>query len=338
MKKITLLTLSLLITALVVACQQDAPIDTEATQTIIAEQNATIEVQNNNVTATLAAMETATVLAEQTAVAEASTQEALAATSTHNAALFATGTAEVIATADEMARLQTVEAEAALTSTAIADARATDIAGTRQAAQIIATLQAQDREAREMAFAEAEVADSHEPLVALADEHRQEGIDALDGSIPHDDEFIAVWPELPLYIEQNFVVEITFENPYALTVSSWDYGLLIRRDGTGHYRVIIFSNGEWELREQTEDEETGRLDSGRVPNFDNSANGSNDIKLIVYNTRGVLFINGQFAGDLDLSARPDIGNIYAVTGFYFGNHRLNASTNFTNFQIWSLPD
>lgn len=342
MKKVLLVFINSVFIILLVACQQNRPeVDTPATQTQIAGQNATIEAHNLNVTATISAI-TVTAGAEQTAEAETtSTHEALlAATSTAGAAISASATAEAIATADEIARLQTVEAEAAATSTAIADAQATEVAGTRLANQLIATAQAQAQADRAALFAEAEVADSHELLVAAADEHRREGIEAIDGSISHnDDEFIELWPNLPLYQESNFVVEVTFENPYALTVGSWDYGLLVRTDSTGHYRVIIFSNGEWELREQkNDDDETVRLASGRVPNFDNSANGSNHIKLIVYNTRGVLFINNQFAGDLDLSSRTLIGDIYAVTGFYFGNSRAGASTHFTGFQIWTLPD
>jgi hypothetical protein len=132
---------------------------------------------------------------------------------------------------------------------------------------------------------------------------------------------------------KNFLIDITFENPYDLSVGDWDYGFMFRHTGSNdQFRFYITSYGVWSI----ENWEDGYISSvsGEVEiNVNNDE--KNHIEFLAEDDIGYIFINNRFITQVDLSERNFSGDILIGTGF-FNNHEVDGySTVFTDLTIYS---
>lgn len=155
------------------------------------------------------------------------------------------------------------------------------------------------------------------------------------GSLEHtDDGFInALSTDLDI---SNFVIEATFFNPYATSEGIWDIGFMFR-DGGGNnqYRLVITSDSDWAL-DLWEETNIGLQNEGTATNLDTGLNGQNRITLYVNGSVGYFWLNGLFISKLDLSYRPDSGNIFIGSGFYIGNEIPGRDTPYQGFAVWAV--
>ena len=155
------------------------------------------------------------------------------------------------------------------------------------------------------------------------------------GSLEHtDDGFInALNTSLDV---SNFVIEATFFNPYDTSEGIWDIGFMFR-DGGGNnqYRLVITSDSDWAL-DLWEETNIGLQNEGTVHNLDTGLNGQNRITLYVNGEIGYFWLNGLFVSRLDLSYRPDSGNIFIGSGFYIGNEIPGRDTPYQDFTVWAV--
>ena len=155
------------------------------------------------------------------------------------------------------------------------------------------------------------------------------------GELIVNDKNVAKSPETVLYAD--FVLEVTFINPYTTSTGYWDVGVLFRDLGANdEYRLIISSEKEWELNNHTGSSDGNKIASGTVPNLDTSEGGSNRLLLVCNGSRGVFYLNGIAIAELDLSARTEGGDIYAGTGF-FNKGIAGATVTYERLKIWSIP-
>jgi hypothetical protein len=241
------------------------------------------------------------------------------------------------ATAQQLHIEQTATARPMQTSTAKAQETAT-----AQALRT-ATVQAKQTATKKAQQAQTATAGAQESYTATA--HAQENFLATieakypliygpqNGSLAHEeDNFIKT--KLSGVDLKDFVVSAEFSNPYSTSTGAWDYGFIFRHeDGNTQYRLIITSDKDWILRNNTGSSDSNIISNGLLPNLDVSNNGSNIIKLVCQGGEGFLYVNGVLVDELDLSARSNSGNILIGTGFYNGNEIDGYSTKYKNFKI-----
>ena len=137
---------------------------------------------------------------------------------------------------------------------------------------------------------------------------------------------------------KNFLVEVSFLNPYSTSAGPWDYGFLFRHEGANQqYRLIITSDKEWELYNNNGEPDGTLIDSGTVPNLDTSEYGMNTIQIVAYDNYGELMVNGELTSELDLSARSTAGDIFVATGMFTGDLIEGKFTEYWDFYVYDIP-
>lgn len=150
-----------------------------------------------------------------------------------------------------------------------------------------------------------------------------------DGFIPGSNADVSV---------KNFLAEASFLNPYSTSSGTWDYGFLFRHEGANQqYRLIITSDKEWELYNNTGEPDGTLIDSGTVPNLDTSEYGMNTIQIVAYDNYGELMVNGELTSELDLSARSTAGDIFVATGMFTGDLIEGKFTEYWDFYVYDIP-
>jgi hypothetical protein len=135
----------------------------------------------------------------------------------------------------------------------------------------------------------------------------------------------------------NTIVKARFFNPYSDSEGSWSSGFTIRKSlsDSGH-RIFIHSNGNWYHYQRTGTSESSeRLQSVPFAGIDTSPSGSNHVSLIALANEGWLFINGEFAGKLDLSGWSASGDVQASIEFFNGDGIPGKATVFEGFRVWT---
>ncbi len=133
---------------------------------------------------------------------------------------------------------------------------------------------------------------------------------------------------------QNFIVNITFVNPFdKSTVGNWDYGIFFRTKKDAEYRLVILSDQTWTLIDKWNDRYVNTSSSNMIAK---DAGEENTIWLIVAGEKAYLFINGAFMKRLNVT-QLESGDIMPATGIYYGNAKDSKTTEFHDFTVWSLP-
>ena len=231
-----------------------------------------------------------------------------------------TSTAKAQAVID--VQMQATETAAAQNVTATARAEATAKAGTAATAtaQVQSTLEAR---ASYVSSLEAQGELIYGPI---------------DGSLEHNREDGLVADTSAEVEVQNFIVEATFFNPHATSLSPWNYGFMFRHsEKNNQYRFIIESSKEWVLKNHIDDPDGENINEGFLADLDTSEGGSNTIKIIADGNRGLFYLNGVFISELDLSTRTNAGDITIATGFYKEDEVDGEFTGYSGFTVWALP-
>lgn len=157
-----------------------------------------------------------------------------------------------------------------------------------------------------------------------------------NGSLVHSaNERIEVyWADIDL---TDFLVEVTFSNPYSRNLGSWDYGFFLGNDSDNEQlRLMFFSNQTWQLAIRSGAKYTP-FDFGEISVLRNFDNQSNHIVWHYQNNQGTFYVNGELIDTFELSSRRFPGGIGLATGIFAGNKISTQSTEFSNFTVWSLP-
>ena len=135
----------------------------------------------------------------------------------------------------------------------------------------------------------------------------------------------------------DFTVHATFTNPYGRNVGTWDYGIGFRDEpgvrNTFH-AVTVDSNGIWEYYVREGGTTPTHRESGSV-SLNTTAGGTNRFLLIAIGDTALLYVNGAFIAELDISRGSGNGYVWAGTGFNAGNETPGFSTGY-DFQVWPL--
>ena len=133
------------------------------------------------------------------------------------------------------------------------------------------------------------------------------------------------------------IVEARFLNPYPTSAGSWSNGFLLRHSASNTFHaVFIRSNREWYHYVRTGTAESSTLlQQTSSTAINTSTGGSNVVRVVVVGNEGWLFINGTFAGALDLSGLTVRGNTTAMTGYFSTDKITGESTRFEDFTVWS---
>ena len=75
---------------------------------------------------------------------------------------------------------------------------------------------------------------------------------------------------------------------------------------------------------------------GTIPDLNTTAVGGNQLRLIAVGDVGWFFAKGSFVAKLDLGAHVAPGDVSVLTGFFANDERAGASTEFSDFTVWSL--
>jgi serine/threonine protein kinase len=138
-------------------------------------------------------------------------------------------------------------------------------------------------------------------------------------------------------IAADFVAEATFTNPFAVAAGAnqnWDYGFFFRSDNNRQYRFFLRSNNGGEFVLLLREADTKVVARGAVAGLNLSEGGTNSVRLAAEGGRGILFVNGLFVAELDLSARLQRGTISITTGALIENQQAGKTTRYSQWQIF----
>ena len=160
----------------------------------------------------------------------------------------------------------------------------------------------------------------------------------FDQTIPHepDDGFIDGW-DSGIRLD-NAMVEARFFNPYPTSEGKWDAAFLFRKSEANEFHAVVITSGrKWYHYVRNDISRTGTLVQSQDSDaIDTTAAGSNHLRIVALDDVGWLFINGGFAGALDLSGWQPAGSMAAATGYFAGHTIPGESTRFEEFKIWLI--
>lgn len=163
----------------------------------------------------------------------------------------------------------------------------------------------------------------------------------VDGEIQHSEEFIDVKYALGQY--QNFLLQVTFEQPFDDDDAKFDFGAELRIHGdyenpTRIY-VVVDSDDNWYIAYATDEEwsnsEELELGSGRYRGVETDAGSENVLTLLVDGQVLHLAINGEYVSSVGLPLGGP-GALSIGTGFYVDRTERGESTPYTDFAVWEL--
>ena len=139
--------------------------------------------------------------------------------------------------------------------------------------------------------------------------------------------------------QRDFLLDVTFTNPYAASFSDWDIGVMFRHVGTNEqFRLSITSEGQWAFYNHTGDGAGEMISRGELSNLSTGDGETNRVTLMAQGNEGILFLNNAFISDLDLSARPYAGDIYIATGLYDGDEWAGEATGYYDLYLWGTRE
>lgn len=134
----------------------------------------------------------------------------------------------------------------------------------------------------------------------------------------------------------NAVVTVDFYPPYSPDESEWDFGIFFRDLGSNdEYRLVIDSTGEYSINDRLGDE-NNYLSEGTITNLGLGPNEANNLVLLINGDRAVLFVNGVFVVEFDISRRMEAGEIIVATNIFEGYIIPGAELQYENLRIYEL--
>ena len=162
----------------------------------------------------------------------------------------------------------------------------------------------------------------------------------LDGELLHDPTDGLVERQRARVSMADFIVEATFINPYSASTNDWSYGFKLRDAGRGQttIHIAISSSRSWELLVVTPDSAVYYqvVDDGFITSLRLNDGDRNHIRIIGFGGRGVLFVNGNFVSNLELSDVTHEGDVSILAGIYTGHEVAGEVTRFEGFRVDEL--
>jgi hypothetical protein len=155
-----------------------------------------------------------------------------------------------------------------------------------------------------------------------------------DGSLEHDPTDTQIALLRTGVSLADFVVEVTFVNPFSPDDTNWSHGLLFR-DDIDQYRLIIDGSQTWALS-LLRDDEFIDIATGTLAAIETEKGAENRLRLVVNGGEGIFSINGETAPLLDLSDVQAVGDIAVGTGMYTETEQASAFTDYRDFTIWAI--
>jgi len=136
----------------------------------------------------------------------------------------------------------------------------------------------------------------------------------------------------------NFIIEATFQNPYSIDEGDWSVGFMLRAiSEDSFYAIVLSSNGYWDhiLRNPYTGRDGLLLTYGPT-NVILKENGTNTMKVVIHDGRGVLFVNNNFMGEIDTKDIIASGDTYLIGAYYQDSKLPGKSTAYSNYNVWKL--
>jgi len=135
----------------------------------------------------------------------------------------------------------------------------------------------------------------------------------------------------------NSVITVDFYPPYSTDEGKWDMGIFFRDQGRNdEFRLVVESSGYYYLLDQKGEEENYIVE-GNLNNVNLGVNTPNSFTLIVWETRGMFFLNGVFIQEFDITSRMIPGDIGVAINVITGNLIVGAETYYEFFTVYALP-
>lgn len=127
-------------------------------------------------------------------------------------------------------------------------------------------------------------------------------------------------------------IRAEFANPEPAP-DMWDFGIGFRDSGgEEQLRLVVDAAGTWFFKDGL----GGVIASGSVVDVDTSPAGSNTIEIVAVGDTGYFAFNERLAGELDLSTRPEGGDVFVGAGFFTEDAASEGTTAYSGFEVWSL--
>ena len=155
------------------------------------------------------------------------------------------------------------------------------------------------------------------------------------GALPHDPDGGTIKLKRAETNLSALLAEVSFLNPY---LGRWDYGFFIRGPTSARWHaIVVTSRQNWGHYVQTGTIESRTLvGQGTINDLNTTEVGGNQLRLIAVGDVGWFFAKGSFVAKLDLGAHVDPGDVSVLTRFFLGDEQAGASTEFSDFSVWSL--
>jgi hypothetical protein len=116
-------------------------------------------------------------------------------------------------------------------------------------------------------------------------------------------------------------------------LAPWDFSIGFRDSGgDDHFRLSIISDRTWTLAYGGED----MVASGALNNLLTTLGEENTVELLAEGNAGKFAVNGVPIADLNLADALNAGSIWIATASYVENTDVNRTTEFSNFEIFTL--
>jgi hypothetical protein len=156
-----------------------------------------------------------------------------------------------------------------------------------------------------------------------------------EGGLRHNNDIAFEWRLAGLSVK-NFIVDITFINPYSASEYRWTEGLAFRNSHAKDIMLTISSLSQWQIGARLP--EWKELFFGDIDRtFLNFEKGEfNRIRVIAYENSGCFYLNNHFIAELDLSDLNQPGDIAATTATFPQSEQSGEITDYKDFTIYRL--
>jgi len=135
---------------------------------------------------------------------------------------------------------------------------------------------------------------------------------------------------------KNFIAKTTFINPDSIDDIPWSYGFQFRYiDANNRYLLAIDSLKNWKLYLSSGGVSNNLVDYGVIKDLNTSILERNSILLFAIDDVGILFVNGTFIAEFDLSNAEEPGEVAVAGGIYSKDKRTNLP--YYDFIVFRLP-
>ena len=156
-----------------------------------------------------------------------------------------------------------------------------------------------------------------------------------DGAMAHDDDGFIEEQKITGDV-RNFRITVNFEVPYSTKDGDWNFGFLFRNSGTDEFSYIALTHDGFYYHYSRVAGNDRLVDDGPIPNLKLNVGSTNSVTLIVIEERGWLFVNSEYAGDLDISESQAQGDLSIATGLFADSEVPGYSTRFANVSAQEL--